>query len=78
MSAPLLLVHGEADRIVPASHSQSLASQSPPAELWLRPGDGHLSVLDAYDDGARLAPGPTAWFRDVRPWHLMIHDNAAG
>ncbi len=65
VSAPLLLVHGEADRIVPASHSRWLATQSPPAELWLRPGDGHLSVLDAYDDALdwllRREPGSSTY-----------------
>jgi len=44
--APVLLVHGDADRIVPPAHSQWLARQWPAAELRLRPGDGHLSVLD--------------------------------
>jgi len=42
---PVLLVHGTQDRMVPSSHSQWLAAQCPDAELWLRPGDGHVSVL---------------------------------
>lgn len=46
---PVLLVHGDADRMVPASHSVRLAELVPGAELWLRAGDGHISVLDRYD-----------------------------
>jgi pimeloyl-ACP methyl ester carboxylesterase len=46
VTAPVLLVHGEADRMVPASHSVWLAGRIPSAELWLRPGDGHISALN--------------------------------
>ncbi|RSD21407.1 alpha/beta fold hydrolase [Amycolatopsis eburnea] len=46
ITAPLLLVHGEDDRMVPAAHSRWLAARCPRAELRLTPGDGHLSVLD--------------------------------
>ena len=45
--APLLLVHGERDRVVPVSHSGWLARRCPSAELWKRPEDGHISVLDS-------------------------------
>jgi pimeloyl-ACP methyl ester carboxylesterase len=43
--APVLLVHGGQDRIVPSAHARWLARQIPAAELWLRPEDGHISVL---------------------------------
>ena len=43
--APVLLLHGGQDRIVPSSHAEWLASRIPSAELWLRPDDGHISVL---------------------------------
>jgi pimeloyl-ACP methyl ester carboxylesterase len=45
VSAPLLLLHGDADRMVPSSHSKWLAAHLPHAELWTRPGDGHISIL---------------------------------
>jgi hypothetical protein len=49
-------VHGAADRVIPYAHSQWLARQWTSAELRLRPGDGHLSVLDgAMDAMAWLA-----------------------
>jgi pimeloyl-ACP methyl ester carboxylesterase len=48
--APVLFVHGRADRIVPSSHSQWLARHCPSSDLWLRPDDGHISVLNSYTD----------------------------
>ena len=44
---PVLLLHGEQDRVVPCSHSQWLARHIPGGELWLRPEDGHLSILNS-------------------------------
>lgn len=45
--APVLLVHGSLDRVIPPSHSDWLLSQCQQGELWTRPRDGHVSVLDA-------------------------------
>lgn len=42
---PVLLLHGDADRMVPAAHSEWLARRCPNAELRLYPGEGHISVL---------------------------------
>ena len=50
IASPLLLVHGAADRMVPASHSRWLADRSGSAELWLRPDDGHVTAMDAGED----------------------------
>ena len=50
ITAPVLLLHGEADRVVPSTHARWLADRIPSAELWLRPGDGHVSVLAAATD----------------------------
>jgi pimeloyl-ACP methyl ester carboxylesterase len=47
ITAPVLLVHGEDDRVVPSTHSQWLGHRLATAVLWLRPGDGHISVLDS-------------------------------
>ncbi|WP_308466221.1 alpha/beta fold hydrolase [Rathayibacter soli] len=47
IGAPVLLVHGSRDRVVPPAHSEWLLRQLPDAELWVRPRDGHISVLDA-------------------------------
>jgi pimeloyl-ACP methyl ester carboxylesterase len=43
--APVLLLHGGRDRVVPSSHGEWLARRRPSAELWLSPDDGHISVL---------------------------------
>ena len=45
--APTLFLHGGRDRVVPSSHGEWLARSCPAAELWLRPDDGHISVLDS-------------------------------
>ncbi len=42
---PVLYLTGAQDRMVPSSHSQWLAQHTPRSELWLRPDDGHVSVL---------------------------------
>jgi pimeloyl-ACP methyl ester carboxylesterase len=47
LSPPVLLLQGGEDRIVPASHGAWLAHKISGAELWLRPGDGHISVLSS-------------------------------
>jgi len=43
--APVLLLHGDRDRVVPSSHGEWLARRCPSAELRPCPGDGHISVL---------------------------------
>jgi pimeloyl-ACP methyl ester carboxylesterase len=45
--APVLLLHGGQDRVAPSSHARWLAGHIRSAELWLRPDDGHISVLHA-------------------------------
>jgi pimeloyl-ACP methyl ester carboxylesterase len=46
VAAPVLLVQGEQDRVAPRSHAMQLTSELAQSELWLRPDDGHISVLD--------------------------------
>ena len=48
--APVLLLHGGQDRVAPSAHARWLAGRIPSAELWLRPEDGHISVLAAAED----------------------------
>jgi pimeloyl-ACP methyl ester carboxylesterase len=47
VSPPVLILQGGQDRIAPPSHGKWLARHIRPAELWLRPDDGHISVLEA-------------------------------
>ena len=43
---PLLLIHGEADTIVPAQHAQRLFERAAaPKALWLVPDAGHIQAL---------------------------------
>jgi len=44
---PALFVQGGRDRIVPPEHASRMLRAAPRGELWLRPHDGHISVLDA-------------------------------
>ncbi len=50
IAVPVLVVHGDADRVVPPAHGRWLARRIPGAELWMRAGDGHITVLDAGGD----------------------------
>jgi pimeloyl-ACP methyl ester carboxylesterase len=47
ITAPVLLVHGGQDRVVPSAHSEWLLRHLSQTELWLRPHDGHISILDS-------------------------------
>ena len=47
ITVPVLLVQGGEDRVIPPSHADWLLRMIPTSELWLRPRDGHVSVLDA-------------------------------
>jgi pimeloyl-ACP methyl ester carboxylesterase len=60
ITVPTLLVHGEEDRMVPASHSRWLASRIQGAELRISPGHGHVSVL-------RQAPAAVGWLGGHAP-----------
>jgi pimeloyl-ACP methyl ester carboxylesterase len=46
ISTPILFAHGAHDRLVPSSPSTWLAQHCRTAELWLRPDDGHVSILN--------------------------------
>ncbi|HXD61687.1 MAG TPA: alpha/beta hydrolase [Lacisediminihabitans sp.] len=56
ITQPVLLAHGGLDRVVPPAHSEWLLRHCPDAELWLRPHDGHVSILD-------VAPVAMEWLR---------------
>ena len=47
IKAPVLIVQGGQDRVVPPSHADWLVRTCPDSELWLRPQDGHISILGA-------------------------------
>jgi pimeloyl-ACP methyl ester carboxylesterase len=61
ITAPVLLVHGSDDRMVPSAHSAWLAGRIPSAELLIEPGAGHISVLPA--TGGRALE----WLRSTAP-----------
>ncbi|MPZ84669.1 MAG: alpha/beta fold hydrolase [Actinophytocola sp.] len=53
ISAPVLLLHGGMDRVIPASHAGWLADHCPTAELRVNPYDGHISVLNSGEAALR-------------------------
>ena len=55
IAAPVLLLHGGDDRVVPASHGQWLADALPGCEHWTLTEEAHLSVLAAEEHGAEDA-----------------------
>jgi pimeloyl-ACP methyl ester carboxylesterase len=56
--APVLLVQGGQDRIAPHAHAGWLTRHIRSAELWLRPDDGHISVLGS-------GPKALEWLRET-------------
>lgn len=54
--APLLVVHGDADRFFPPDHARWLvAAAREPSELWLEPGFGHAETAASPDLVRRIA-----------------------
>ncbi|ANF30321.1 alpha/beta hydrolase [Leifsonia xyli] len=57
--APVLLIQGGSDRVVPAPHAAAMLERLPHAELWIRSREGHVSVLTAF--GVALDWALTQW-----------------
>lgn len=47
IDVPVLICHGDQDRVVPPAHSRWLAERIASAELRVYEGDGHVSVLES-------------------------------
>jgi pimeloyl-ACP methyl ester carboxylesterase len=45
--APVLVMHGASDKMVPSGHGSWLAGRCPTAELRIIPDAGHITVLDS-------------------------------
>ena len=58
ITAPVLLLHGGIDRIVPPSHARWLAANIPAANLREHPEESHISIL-------RQAEPALDWLRDT-------------
>lgn len=57
ITAPILLLHGGQDRIIPSSHGTWLGAHCPTAELRSFPADSHISILIHAESGLD-------WLRD--------------
>ena len=56
VTAPVLILHSDKDRMVPSAHGEWLAAHCPTAELRLAPGVSHITALDS-------APAALEWLR---------------
>ena len=81
---PLLLIHGEADQIVPAHHSRLLYERAAePKQLWLVPGAAHIQAMrdaqvrERLIDYLRKSCGEESWRarRDSNPRPLASEAN---
>lgn len=61
ITAPVLLIHGSDDLIVPSTHSEWLSRHIPKAQLRKAPGEGHISVLPA------MAVQAMEWLTQAEP-----------
>ncbi len=57
VTAPVLFLYGDQDRVVPPGHGRWLANRCPKAELRRAPDGGHITVLD-------LGADALAWLRE--------------
>lgn len=80
--APVLLVQGELDRVIPRGHAVRLVAGMPDARLWMRLDDGHVAVLGVVPEvldwiveraDAGAAPAP-----DSPPTRAVGPSDAAG
>ena len=59
VSAPLLVVHGDADPYFGLEHARMLAAAAPHSELWIEAGLGHAeNAMTARAAGADRRLGP--------------------
>lgn len=54
IQAPTLVIHGDADRVVPVENARILASRIPNAELVILEKMGHLFSSEAFDESNRI------------------------
>ncbi len=65
---PVLVIHGDADGIVPSAHGERLyALAGEPKSLWIVPGAGHIESFASPDVRARLLVFLSEAFRGKAP-----------
>ena len=58
IGVPVLLIHGQEDRLVPVGHAEAAARRFPSWDLRVLDGVGHAPMLEA----------PERWLAEVEPW----------
>jgi pimeloyl-ACP methyl ester carboxylesterase len=75
--APILLVHGLDDRVIPAEHSQRIyAAAEQPARLVLLPGTGHFGAW--FDAQGEVAKESLAWLDEHLASPSRLSDGVVG
>jgi mannose-6-phosphate isomerase-like protein (cupin superfamily) len=77
ISIPVLVVWGEADRMIPIEHGRAYAAAIPGARFALIPHAGHLPQLEAPDE-LRSAIGEFAALSGPRPIEVSVVDPQGG
>src|SRR2546421_10106467 len=75
IQAPALVVHGDADRIVPVENGRALAARLPNAEYVELPGAGHNLPLEQPDAFARLIERFLDTYAGRSPTAIPSRDN---
>jgi pimeloyl-ACP methyl ester carboxylesterase len=65
--AKILLIHGDADTIIPHAASEQLHAKNPDTELLTIPGRGHLQLC--FDLAGQLQPATRKWFDNYLAKH---------
>ncbi len=65
IQAPVLLIHGTSDRLIPVGHSQRLHDANPDSHLILLPSYGHVAVQ--LDPNATVVTHGVEWFDKTLP-----------
>jgi len=63
LDLPLLILHGDADTVIPPAHSQQIAQAAKNAQLIVVPGAGHLQTFDDPQLRAQIARAMQAALR---------------
>ena len=79
LTAPLLVLWGESDRVFDVSGAASIVGRLPQAQAEVLPGVGHLPMMEAPDASARAY---RSFVRGISPSHRadlqLLHGTAAG
>jgi len=54
IKAPTLVIHGDADKLIPVENAKIIASNIPGAELVILENMGHFFIIEASEESNRI------------------------